>query len=227
MTLMNLQKYYMARPSYSKSTSSSIGRGGRRIGTREPRKTIWLVVEGEKTEKLYFGGIRKMADLTATEIKVEHCKKGTSPIQIVESGQKLLSQDFPQIDEVWCIFDREAKKYERNFKLALEMAAQPVAAGKRLRCAVSNPCFEFWILLHFVRTDKPFCNCQEVLADLKKEAPSYTKSNRSEIEKICNEVSKAVEHARWLRNRNVTCPSTDVDLLIGTLLKEFSGNGAI
>lgn len=217
----------MASQSYSKSKLSSIGRGGRRIGTRELRKTIWLVVEGEKTEKLYFNEIRKRADLTATEIKVEPCKKGTSPIQIVESGHKLLSQDFPQIDEVWCIFDKEAKKYERNFKFALEMAAQPVPTGKRLRCAVSNPCFELWILLHFVKTDKPFSNCRDVLADLKKEAPLYTKSSRSEIEKICKEVSKAVEHARWLRNRNVACPSTDVDLLIGSLLKEFLQMGTI
>jgi hypothetical protein len=212
----------MTNGNYLKSSRSSIGRGGRRVSIREPKKTIWIVVEGEKTEKLYFGAIRKTADLTATEIRVIHCQKGTSATQIVESGLELLRKDFPQIDEVWCVFDREAKKYERNFKLAMEMASQTQPSGKRLQCAVSNPCFEFWMLLHFEKTDKPFSNCQEVFDDLRKHAPLYTKSSKSEIEKLSLRVSAAMQHARWLRKRGVTCPSTDVDLLLATLSKSVS-----
>lgn len=210
----------MASASYSKSKLSSIGRGGRLVGTRELNKTIWIVVEGEKTEKIYFNNFRKRADLAATEVKVINCKKGTSAIQIVREGLKLLEQEFPKIDEVWCVFDKEEKKCERNFKLAMELASQNIPSGKRLRCAVSNPCFEFWILLHVEKTDKPFCNCNEVFSYLRKRIPLYTKSNRPEIERICLDARKAVEHARWLRTRNVECPSTDVDLLIVALSNE-------
>ena len=216
----------MANASYFKSGRSSIGRCGRRVGIRELKKTIWIVVEGEKTERLYFNEIRKKADLTATEIRVEHCKKGTSATQIVRTGPELLNQDFPQIDEVWCVFDKEAKKYERNFKCAIEMAAQ-APTGKRLQCAASNPCFEFWILLHYVKTDMPFSNCHEVMGELRTHVPLYTKSNKSQIEKICLKASTAVKHARWLRSRDVTCPSTDVDLLVATLWKEISEDSAI
>ena len=210
----------MANASYSRSKLSSIGRGGRLVGTRELKKTIRIVVEGEKTEKIYFNKFRKTADLAATEVKVINSRKGTSATQIVKEGLKLLEQEFPRIDEVWCVFDKEGKKCERNFKLAMELASQEVPAGKRLQCAVSNPCFEFWILLHAEKTDKPFCDCNEVLGHLRKWVPLYTKSNRPEIEKICSSAHKAVQHAIWLRSRNVECPSTNVDLLIVALSNE-------
>lgn len=32
----------------------------------------------------------------------------------------------------------------------------------------SNPAFEFWLLLHFIFTDRQFRNCDEVIAELKK-----------------------------------------------------------
>jgi hypothetical protein len=211
----------MANASFSKSKRSSIGRGGRLVGTRELKKTIWIVVEGEKTEKIYFNKFRKMADLAATEVKVVHCTKGTSATQIVEEGIKLLEQAFPRIDEVWCVFDKEGRNCERNFKSAMQLfKLQSTPDGKRLHCAVSNPCFEFWILLHEEKTAKPFSNCNEVRNYQKKRMPLYTKTNRSEIEKICLSANKAVQHAAWLRIQNVECPSTDVDLLIVALSNE-------
>lgn len=32
----------------------------------------------------------------------------------------------------------------------------------------SNPAFEFWLLLHFVFTDRQFRNCDEVITELKR-----------------------------------------------------------
>lgn len=210
----------MTKESYFKRRTSSIGRGGRLVNTRDVRKTIWLLVEGEKTEKIYFGAIKKMADLTATEVRVVDCKNETSATQIVSKGIEFLHQEFPRIDEVWCIFDKEEKRYERNFKCAMEMAAGDLPSGKRLSCAVSNPCFEFWILLHYERTDRPFSNCREVVAPIKKHCPHYTKTKKAEIEKICLRFRSAVHNAEWLRSRDVVCPSTDVDVLLKALLKE-------
>ncbi len=213
----------MANASFFKSKRSSIGRGGRLVGTRELKKTIWIVVEGEKTEKIYFNKFRKMADLVATEVKVVQCTKGTSATQIVEKGIKLLEQEFPRIDEVWCVFDKEGRNCERNFKAAMQLVdSKNIPAGKHLHCAVSNPCFEFWILLHEEKTAKPFSNCSEVYRYLKKRLPIYTKTNRTEIEKICLNAHQAVQHAIWLRSQNVECPSTDVDLLIVALSNENS-----
>lgn len=42
----------------------------------------------------------------------------------------------------------------------------------------SNPAFEFWLLLHFIYTDRQFRNCDEVIAELVKEGriENYEKS---------------------------------------------------
>jgi hypothetical protein len=44
-------------------------------------------------------------------------------------------------DEVWCVFDVDEH--------ARVMQAQRLAAQEEVRIAVSNPCFELWLLLHF------------------------------------------------------------------------------
>jgi hypothetical protein len=227
---MNFRIYYtaganMGSANYSNWRESSIGRGRRKIGTRETRRTIRIVVEGEKTEKIYFGEIRKLADLTAMEVKVIHCTKGTSATQIVAEGIKILEQQDPRIDEVWCVFDQESKEEEKDFRRAIRMQKDTAfPEGKKLYCAISNPCFEFWMLLHFEKTDRPFVRCLDVLRDLKKKVPNYHKSNGFEIKKICILASVAVASAQWLRERNVSCPMTDVDRLMIALSKDKFSN---
>src|SRR3546814_12188831 len=50
--------------------------------------------------------------------------------------------------------------------------------GQQFELAISNPCFEVWVLLHFERSARPFANCQEVIRSLKQHRPEYTKSNK-------------------------------------------------
>jgi hypothetical protein len=213
----------MSSANYSNWRKSSIGRG-RKINTREARRTIRIVVEGEKTEKIYFNEIRKLADLTAMEVKIIQCTKGTSATQIVEEGIQLLKQHDPKIDEVWCVFDKESEREDKDFRRAMKLQKNTVISGKTLSCAVSNPCFEFWILLHFEKTDKPFSNCTEIFQYLKKKAPKYNKSSSVEICQICNLASIAVVRAQWLRTRNVASPSTNVDQLMIALSNSKFGN---
>jgi hypothetical protein len=213
----------MVSANYSNWRKSSIGRG-RKIGTREARRTIRIIVEGEKTEKIYFNEIRKLADLTAMEVKVIQCTKGTSATQIVEEGIQLLRQRDPKIDEVWCVFDKESRKEDKDFKRAMDLQKNTVISDKTLYCAVSNPCFEFWILLHFEKTDKPFSSCIEIFQYLKRKAPKYSKSDSMEIRQICKLAPTAVARAQWLRTRNVTSPATDVDQLMIALSNSKFGN---
>jgi hypothetical protein len=49
-----------------------------------------------------------------------------------------------EIDEFWCIFDVEWPKNHPGLKEAIEQARQ-----NGIQLAVSNPCFEIWLILHF------------------------------------------------------------------------------
>lgn len=49
-----------------------------------------------------------------------------------------------EIDEFWCVFDVEWPRNHPGLKDAVEQAR-----ANGIRLAVSNPCFELWLILHF------------------------------------------------------------------------------
>lgn len=49
-----------------------------------------------------------------------------------------------EIDEFWCVFDVE---WPRNHPRLREAVQQ--ARGNGINLAISNPCFELWLILHF------------------------------------------------------------------------------
>jgi hypothetical protein len=62
--------------------------------------------------------------------------------QAVEARERADAEE-GEIDQVWCLFDVEWPKNHPNLRKALDEAA----AGN-VEVAVSNPCFELWLVLH-------------------------------------------------------------------------------
>ena len=60
-----------------------------------------------------------------------------------------------------------------------------------LRFAVSDPCFEFWLLLHFEFTTAPFDGYSEVRDRLKSHWPEYKKGDAIPID-LFERLPKAV-----------------------------------
>ena len=121
-------------------------------------KTFLIIVEGKKTEPLYIIGLRDALQLSSTRVIVYH-SGSTDPLSMVKSAISLreaqikrssLTPDLPY-DEVWVVVDREAQNHPRGNQLpdVLSLAKQ---AG--IRIVLSNPCFEFWLLLHFLFTTR-------------------------------------------------------------------------
>ncbi len=48
-----------------------------------------------------------------------------------------------EVDECWCVFDVEAAQPHPNLEPAVRLAEQ-----NGIRLAISNPCFELWLILH-------------------------------------------------------------------------------
>jgi hypothetical protein len=75
------------------------------------------------------------------------------PHQLVTLAAERLAD--PEVDQCWCVFDVEWPQNHPDLPAAVELAA---SSGVRL--AISNPCFELWLILHhedlqrFVATDK-------------------------------------------------------------------------
>ena len=104
------------------------------------------------------------------------------------------------------------------------------ANGRPLNTVVSSPCFEFWLLLHFGYTDKPYA-CkgkksvgQVVVSDLKKQPgfEKYDKGMTGVFKLLGPKLEQALKHAQQLAARPTEHiehpnPSTQVHVLVNRL----------
>jgi hypothetical protein len=112
----------------------------RRAGSRKPKDRVLVVVCGARTEKLYLDGMRR--HFRDSPVAIEVRSDAGSPSQPIDHAVKLWARDRDGFDQVWCVFDVD--EFGRDVDRAVVAAARADVA-----VAVSNPCFEFWLLLHF------------------------------------------------------------------------------
>lgn len=122
----------------------------RKVATRPPRKTLVVFCEGEKTEPQYLLALRQepfVRDAAAVDIRVQTGRGGAVPLTLVTlatTARAKSAAEEAEIDEFWCVFDVE---WPRNHPHLPEAIAKAEANGIRL--AISNPCFELWLILHY------------------------------------------------------------------------------
>jgi hypothetical protein len=147
--------------------------------THEPRAVILIVCEGRKTEPKYFNGLCKKLRLTTVEVEIVGDSKGSAPISVVDDALDRRNErrtasggsvSRPEYDSVWCVFDVESPGNNPSFAQAVVKAE-----NNALKLAISNPCFEFWILLHFLDTSRSFHDCKEVISEVKRHISGYEK----------------------------------------------------
>lgn len=199
-------------------------RGGRSF-SRKPAslltgKIVLIVCEGSKTEPEYFNGLLSEWKISAAQVEILGKECGSAPISVVDHAiemRKEREREFkrngtPKFDEVWCVFDSD--------KHVLLQQALNKAKDNKLQIALSEPCFEFWYLLHFTYTTRHFENCEEVVHELEKHIPEYAKDT-APLDILIKKLVDALTNAKRLRADNAKTnrsnPSTDVDVLVKLL----------
>ena len=97
-------------------------------------------------------------------------------------------------DQIWVVFDRDGyTKHPQSFDRA---------KAKNINIAFSSTCFEYWILLHFEKTLKPFINCDEILSFIKSQGYiDYKKTNYySQLQEYHK--SNALSNSDWMLTQN-------------------------
>lgn len=143
-----------------------------------------IVCGGEKTEPAYFDGLKREFRNGAVSVKV--ISKVTAPAQLVHHARKLWDRDRDGYDEVWCVVDVDEFDID---------AAVRAAKDAGIRLAVSNPCFEFWLLLHFEHCTAHLPAYRDVHHRLRKHLPSYDKTTLDFAPLVAG-VPDAVERAK-------------------------------
>jgi hypothetical protein len=119
----------------------------------EPQRVIIISCEGENTEPEYFTTIKeKLSEYISVLIAIQivpHQKKGSEPKKIVCNLEDYIQEKYDyksDNDEMWVVWDRE--KVDERKKDILEMI--PQCKEKNYHIALTNPLFEFWLLLHII-----------------------------------------------------------------------------
>lgn len=113
-------------------------------------KLIIIAAEGEFTEKIYFEALRKHARNSRVHIKIlerdEENRHNSSPEYVLgQLTQYKLENPIEQDDELWLVIDKD--KWTAK---SIRAVAQRCAQDSSYHLALSNPCFELWLILHII-----------------------------------------------------------------------------
>jgi RloB-like protein len=206
----------------------------RHAPSRNPRPAILIALEDLRSARLYFEGFKK--ELKAQRVIVIAPHVGSAPKSVIDAAIK--ARDDPELknkagldegdeyDKVWVVFDTEGpRNAQRNVdaRHAIERARQ-----LGFQTAVSNPSFEYWLLIHFEWCVKPFQNGDAVCRLLKKHIPDFDKGKDCFLITLPH-VQTAIGHAkrvfaeRYQHSSKHPCdchPCTEIYRLVESLLSE-------
>lgn len=191
----------------------------RSLDQRPYRKIFVLATEGSKTESQYFE-IFKGQNLVVRIELLKKIGKGAPP-QVLERMRRYLKREGLQSsDEAWLVVDKDQWTDDQLSQLH-EWAQEADNYG----FALSNPKFEFWLLLHF-EEGSGVNNSRTCSQKLKRHMPGYDKG--IDAKKILDfRIKKAIERAKkrdtpachdWPRNTGTT-----VYRLVENILKSRGG----
>lgn len=154
----------------------------RKISAR--KSTIAFVVEG-KTEMWYLQMLKKNEERNSNvriNIKPEIPQK-----KRLEDQYKSVCNLAEVYEKVFWILDfdvilKETKESKNNQQSCLieflNYRRKLLKKYNNVEVIVNNPCFEYWFLLHFVRTQRKYTNCSGVIKQLEKNLPDYKKTEK-------------------------------------------------
>ena len=179
----------------------------RRVAFRDPLPRILILVEGEKTEVIYLEGVCRALRLTSVRIK--------GPAGVPKTMVETAASKKNDFEEIWCVFDVDI--HPRLDEALIQ------ARDNEIKVALSNPCFEIFLILHFELYTRP-CDRDIAQRHLKIHIPDYDKSFKFDLiwPLFGTGSSNDLKLRAWHRTRSTegAAPSTDVFELVNRLLTE-------
>ena len=199
----------------------------RNSGYKRRRSVIGIVPEGKNvTETLYFDSF--ISASSNFIIKVFKTGGNTDIQSMVNTAKHEWDNnklDCSLGDKIFVVLDLDCSD-EKASKLRNIFSKIP----DWLNFTVSNPCFELWYLLHFEYSTKPYHNSKEMLKDLRKYIPDYSK-NKDVTGLLFPSLDKALANAEKLvENYKYECeswpstqhnPRTDMHILMNLIKANY------
>jgi uncharacterized protein YukE len=169
---------------------------------RHVKITILIVGEGQKTEPNYFRELKLEDNVTAEFSLTVKKGHGRSPGGVIEEAlrhKQRAENRGEYYDEVWCALDVEGPDKRESLERAMAVARQ-----NDITLCLSNPCFEVWLLAHFVRQSRAYNDCDSVIVQLNNHwqrlcGQNYQKNDEHVYLRVSSLTQTAIENAKQVR----------------------------
>jgi hypothetical protein len=194
----------------------------RRRARRATYDKVLIVCEGEKTEPNYFNELKDHYRLNSANIRVAgECD--SDPMSVVTYARQKYREARDAgdaYDRVYCVFDKDR---HTNYLQTLDVIKR--TQPKKVFIAITSvPCFEYWLLLHFIYTDQPFhatgnsSICTMVIKELRQYWPEYEKGSFDVFGRLLGQLEFAKANAkhglREAESNHTDNPSTQAHELV-------------
>lgn len=205
--------------------------------TKEKEKIIVLAFEGNIAEEKYFEELKSIDDFNDGLIYLHLLKRprndtNSAPQHVYKKLKKEAKEEynFKGEDELWMIIDRDSwPNIDEIIRLCRTQG--------NMHVAVSNPCFEFWLLLHTcdfssitdterqdIFENKRISNRKRYIDKIlgEKLLGGYNKSN-PKVKRLIHKVRQAVREAKSIHKEEDIYPAalgSDVFKVVEKMLKE-------
>ncbi|MDH2919329.1 MAG: RloB family protein [Sideroxydans sp.] len=178
----------------------------------KPQPTVLILCEDSKSGKTYLEDASKHFR-AHTKVEIAHCGK-TDPKGIINEAIKRQAK----FDQVFCVIDRDTHP---SFNEAIQLASSHL----KVTIIKSYPCFEFWLLLHFGHTRKPYTAGDLLNRDLCSKAGMENYNKGSATSTFARLLGEQFNNARIIspqvlaqaNSEQEFNPSTELHLLIDRL----------
>lgn len=201
----------------------------RKKAKRSSYEKVLIVCEGEKTEPNYFNELKDYYQLNTANIEVDgSC--GSDPWSVYKHAKECFHKAKKvndPYDKIYCVFDKDK---HTTYSQTLDAINQI----KIFTAIFSVPCFEYWLLLHFIYTTKPIVSagnksvCDRIVDELRRYQPDYQKGDQGVFKKYMSKLKFAKTNAtkalQETKRNQTDNPSTVIHELVNYLQNLKSQN---
>ena len=196
--------------------------GSRNNPERQLQPRILIVCEDSKSSAFYLEELAKDLGLSAVTVEGKRC--GSAPSSVLAFAQEQYEnsvKDRNPYYRVYCVFDRD--KHD-CFDTTVQAIAD-IKPKNTFFAVTTMPCFEFWLMLHFVYDTSPYqasankTSCGNANTKLKLHWADYGKNKRGIYAHSKDYMQTAINHAKLLVNHNLTTNSINPQTNIHTLVE--------
>lgn len=164
----------------------------RPLGERPYKKLFLLATEGVKTEPAYFSLFRD--EQSILHIRCLKGKNKSSPTHVLKRIKTFLqNQQLKPSDEAWLVIDKDQWTEQQ-----IDQLYQWTQENDQYFLALSNPKFEYWLLLHY-ENGQAVGSSRECTERLKKWIPDYNK-NLDSVKISREQIEAAIQRAKTRDN---------------------------